>query len=146
MALPVFRAAGTKTSGTTSGSPTVPSGIQSGDVVWMIATTITGGSISITVTGGWTWNLASGFPLDSGGEEMLYAWWSRYTGSETAPTLQAASDHMMAQMAAWSGCIASGTPFEALESSYEVTSDTSLSFATANSTSGADRLCICCCS
>ena len=113
----------------------------------LVATTIAGGSISITTTGGWTWNALTGSPIDVTAGEKLYVWWARrVTGSETAPSVTAGSDHVCAGIAAYSGCRTDISPIDTSATSNEATSDTSFSFATGINTSVANVLCICICS
>jgi len=139
MAYPSFVAAGAKAAGTTAAvSVPLPTGIQSGDLIFLIASTIAGGNISITVTGGFNWTLLQS--QDVTGGEKLFIWYAWYIGTQTAPSVQASSDHICAATAAFRG-VAPNNFMEGLTSG-TTASSTSQSFATNQNTNGAERLCI----
>lgn len=130
-----FRASGTKASGTTAAvSVPLPTGVANGDLLILTATTIAGGSVSITVTGGMTWTAVPGTPIDVTGGEKLYVWWARFSTGNTAPSVQAASDHVCAGITAWYNVIPNGSPLDVYETATETISDTSLQFDTTVST------------
>ena len=145
-AIPTFVAAGTKSAGTTGATAVNQPTMIAGDIAILVATTIAGGSVSITTTGGWTWNALSGSPIDVTSGEKLYVWWGRYSGSETAPSVTPGGDHVCAGMSAIRGCLASGSPIDVVATGTETTSDTSYSFATGLTTSVNNCLCFSVCS
>jgi hypothetical protein len=143
-----FRAAGAVNQGTTGAvSIALPAGIAVNDILILVASTIAGETITITTTGGWTWNAVTGSPIDVTGGEKLYVWWARsVTGSETAPSITPGSDHSQGRIAAYSGCLETGSPINVQATGSETTSDTSFSFATGISTTVANCLVLCACS
>lgn len=147
MALPVFRAASAKASGTGAVTPALPAGVAANDIVLLVATTIAGGSMSITANGSiTTWNAVSGSPIDVASGEKLWVWWGRYASGSTGPTVTPGSDHSCACTLAYSGVDRGASPLEATATGTETTSDTSFSFATGVSTSGVNRLVLAVCS
>ena len=147
MALPTFRAAGAKVAGTTAGlAVTAPAGVATGDLEILVASTIAGGTCSISAAGGSAWTAMTGSPQDVTGGEKLYVWWRIRQAGDSDPSVSAASDHFLAaRMAITTGTFDPTTPFELAQAGSETTSDTSFSFATTGSTAGADRLCFCIC-
>jgi hypothetical protein len=126
-----FRTAGNVASGTTGSiSPTLPPGRVANDMCVLVASTIAGGSITITNPGSITWNAMTGSPIDVAGGEKLYVWWGRYTNGNTAPTLTPGSNHCIAQIAAWYNVDTGSNPIDVWAVGTEPTSDTSFSFAT----------------
>src|SRR6266496_1089480 len=146
MAIPIFRAASAKAAGTGAVTPALPAGMSANDIVILCATTIAGGSISITANGSiGTWTAITGSPIDVTSGEKLYVWWGRWSSGSTGPTVTPGSDHCCAGTAAWSGCITDSTVINNQATGTEVTSDTSFSFATGISTTVANTLCLCIC-
>lgn len=144
MALPVFRAqTATKASGTGAVSPALPTGLVANDLCILVASTIAGGSISITTAGSITWTAVSGSPVDVTGGEKLYVWWGRYSSGSTAPTVTPGSDHCLAGIMAYSGCCNGSGVIGVTASGTEVTSDTSFSFVTGISSAVDDCLAAC---
>jgi len=129
--LPTYRATGTAASGSGAITVGLPSGMSANDIVILVASTIAGGSISITATGSiTTWTAVSGSPVDVTGGEELYVWWGRWSSGTTGPTLTPASDHIVGQTIAYYNCYANGSPIDVSATGTETTSDTSFSFAT----------------
>ncbi|MGH7184700.1 MAG: hypothetical protein ACREIB_00245, partial [Pseudomonadota bacterium] len=94
--------------------------MQANDIVVLTATTIAGGSLSITANGSIaTWTLVSA-AVDVASGEKLYVWWGRYTSGSTGPTVTPGSDHCCAGTAAFSGCRTDTTPIEAVATGTEV--------------------------
>jgi len=144
MSVPVFRAASAKASGTTGATAVgLPAGLVANDIVLLIATTIAGGSISVTTNGSiGTWNLVTNLPIDVTSGEKLYVWWGRYSSGSTGPSVTPGSDHVCAGTVAYSGCITDSTVINASPTGSETTSDTSFSFATGTSTTVKDCMII----
>src|SRR5262245_33131819 len=143
MALPVFRAASAKAAGTGAVTPALPAGMSAGDIVILCATTIAGGTMSITANGSittWTEITSSGLDVASG--EKLWVWWGRFSSGSTGPTVTPGSDHACAGTVAYSGCVPNGSPIGVSATSTEVTSDQSFSFVTGLTTGENDCMCL----
>jgi hypothetical protein len=145
MALPVFRAAGAKTVGTTTAvAVTAPAGVATGDLEILVGTTIAGGTVTIGSAGGSAWTAWTPAFVDVTLGEILYVWWRIRQASDSNPTVSAASDHFCAgRLCYQAGTFDASDPFENEASGSEVSSDTSFSWAPGGSTSGPDRL-VCC--
>lgn len=142
MALPVFRAAGAKSAGTT-GAVTVaaPTGVATGDLEIIIAECATANTISITSDGGGAWTLMTGLPVTVAGGEKLYVWSRQRAGGDSDPQVTASADHVCAARLAYqTGTYDTSDPFEIETTGTETTSDTSFSFAPGTSTSKNDCL------
>lgn len=142
MALPTTLPASSKTVGTTGVvSPAEPTGVADGDLELLVASTIAGGSISITNNGGSSWT-----PLGTGHQDVvngehLYVWYRIRQAGDSAPSVQAATDHICCTIWGYHS-VDQTTPVEAIVWSSETTSDTSFSFNPGNSTSVND--CVVC--
>jgi len=145
--IPTYRAVGAKASGTGAVTPALPSGMSSNDICILVATTIAGGSASITATGSIaTWTPLTGSPIDVTGGEKLYVWWGRWTSGTTGPTVTPGSDHCCAGIVAYYNCYAGGSPIDVSATGTETTSDTSFSFATGLTSTYNNELAIAICS
>lgn len=138
MAVPVFRATGAKAAGTTSATPALPAGIQTNDILLLFAESNSGEAVTVPTPNGGTWTQVTGSPQAST-DSRLTVFWSRYNGTQGAPTTGGTTDHVIAFIAAWSGCITSGDPWNITVGGVEDVSDTSLS-ATGGTTTVADCL------
>lgn len=140
-----FRAAGAKAAGAVTASPALPSGMSADDICILVATTIAGGSLSITINGSIsTWTNIITQDVTSG--EKLYVWWGRWSSGTTAPTITATSDHVCAGIAAFSGCRTDANVIRGATSSNETTSDTSFSWNPGSSnpwSAGSMAICVC---
>lgn len=145
MSFPVFVADGTKAQGTTGEvSVPLPAGIEIDDIIVLIATTIAGGTISITASGGFVWTAFNDTPVNVALGEKLYAWWARrVTGAETAPKVQAGTDHVCAGTTAWRGCEKNGSPINVSAVGTEAVVDNSFQFITGISTTENECICVC---
>jgi len=124
---------GAEATGTGAVTPALPASMVSGDICILVATTIAGGTVTITATGSiTTWTAIAGSPVDVTGGEKLYVWWGLWTSGTTGPTVTPGSDHIEAGIGAWRNCIAS--PIDVTQTGTETTSDTTFSFATSIST------------
>jgi len=128
--LPTFRAAGTAAKDASAATPGLPSGMSANDVVILVASTIAGGSLSITANGSIsTWTAVTGSPIDVTGGEKLYVWRGVYSSGSTGPTVTAGSDHVAAQTIAYYN-VNTSSPIDVYATGTEATSDTSYLFAT----------------
>ncbi len=145
MALPVFRAAGAKTTGTTSATTvSAPAGVATGDLEILIVTTIAGGSVTINDNGGSSWTACTVSPVDVASGEKLYVWWRVRQSGDGDPQVSAGSDHFCAgRLAYQTGTFDVTAPLEIQASGTETTSDTSFSWAPGTSTTDTDRLVLC---
>ena len=141
MAVPVFRSVGTPVSaGAAPVTVGLPAGLAVNDVVALVATTLNTSLITMADSGGWAWTLVDGLPIDGSHTERLYVWYALYTGKQTAPLLVPSTDHITAQMGAWSGCSQSSFVVNAEEGGSNATSTATFLFSTAISTNVADCL------
>jgi hypothetical protein len=137
---------GAEATGTGAVTPALPASMVSGDICILVATTIAGGTVTITATGSiTTWTALTGSPIDVTLGEKLYVWWGRWTSGTTGPTVTPGSDHIESGIGAWRNCISSGSPIDVSETGTETTSDTSFSFATTISTTVNGAMCLCIC-
>jgi hypothetical protein len=117
MALPVWKASGTYTYGTGAITPPYPTGGSApvaGDVA-LLAIESENQAISLSAAQGFVElgaqaNKAAGSAgVDPASRMAVY--WKRCVGSDTAPTVAAPGDHATAQIHLYSGCKASGDPW-----------------------------------
>jgi hypothetical protein len=146
--IPTFRSVGTQALGTTSAvTPGLPGSMQANDICILSASTIAGGSISITVNGSvGTWTAVSGSPIDVTGGEKLYVWWGRWSSGTTAPSVQASTDHINSVITAFYNCYAGGAPVDVSATGTDTNSTTTFSFATGLTSTYNNELVICVCS
>lgn len=138
MALPTYVAEGSVGTGTGAITPGLPAGIATDDILILWVETQANQAATISNANGGTW---TGFASpDAGGTSTrLSAFWSRYNGTQGAPTVADSGDHTFGYIEAYRGVVASGDPYEALVTGSETTANTSLS-VTGSTTLGADRL------
>jgi hypothetical protein len=128
----------------TAASPVAPSGLATGDLEIMAATTEFGQTLSITTAGGSSWTALTGSPVNgtTGAGEVLYVWWRIRQSGDSDPTVTASGDHVGGyRMAIQVGTFDSVTPIEIENTGSEnTTADTSYSYAPGTTTLGANRL------
>lgn len=145
--IPTYRAIGTAASGAGAITVGLPSGMSANDIVILVASTIAGGSITITTDGSVTpWTAVSGSPIDVTGGEKLYVWWGRWSSGTTGPTLTPGGDHCVGRTVAYYRCYAGGSPIDVSATGTETTSDTSFNFATGLTSTYNNELAIVVCS
>jgi fibronectin type 3 domain-containing protein len=135
---PTFVAAGAVASGTGTITPALPSGIASGDILLLFAET-SNQAISISNSNGGTWAQVTNSPQGTGtaaatSATRLTVFWSRYNGTQGAPTLSDSGNHQIGRMIAIRGAAASGNPWDVTAGGVEATSDTSGSIPGATTT------------
>lgn len=127
--LPTHVAVGTIASGTTTIAPALPGSIATGDILVLFCESANQ-AVSISNQAGGTWSQASNSGNGTGtagstGATRLTVFWSRYNGTQTAPTVADPGNHVIGRMYAVRGCIETGDPFHATNGGTEGTSDTS---------------------
>jgi hypothetical protein len=135
---PTFVAAGTVTSGTGAITPALPSGIATGDILLLFLET-SNQAISINTPNGGTWTAVTNSPQSTGTAAgstgaRLTVFWSRYNGTQGAPTTSDSGDHQLGRIIAVRGAVASGNPWDVTAGGVEAASDTSGSIPGATTT------------
>ena len=136
--VPTFVAAGAIASGTGTIAPALPAGLAAGDVLLLFVETANEAT-SVSGANGGTWTQVSGSPQGTGtaagaSATRLTVFWSRYNGTQGAPTLADSGNHQAARMIAIRGAAASGNPWDVTAGGVEATSDTSASVPGATTT------------
>ena len=129
MANPTWFGSGTITSGTGTVTPALPSSIETNDILLLFVETANQAA-SISNQAGGSWVEVTGSPQGTGtaggtAATRLTIFWSRYNGTQTAPTLADPGDHIVARIGAVRGCVTSGDPWDVTAGGVESTSDTS---------------------
>ena len=135
---PTFVAAGAIASGTGTIAPALPSGLATGDILLLFVETANQ-TVSVSASNGGVWTQVTGSPQGTGTAAgstatRLTAFWSRYNGTQGAPTLSDSGNHQSARMIAIRGAAASGNPWDVTAGGVETTSDTSASIPGATTT------------
>jgi hypothetical protein len=135
---PTFVAAGAVAGGTGTIKPALPSGLAVGDILLLFVETANQAS-TISAANGGTWAAVTGSPQGTGTAAAttatrLTAFWSRYNGTQGAPTVSDSGDHQLGRMIAVRGAAASGNPWDVTAGGVETTSDTSGSIPGATTT------------
>jgi hypothetical protein len=121
--------------------------MSANDIVILVASTITGGSITITTNGSITaWTAVSGSPIDVASGEKLYVWWGRYSSGSTGVSITPGGDHIVGRTVAYSSCYAGGSPVDVAATGTEAGSDISFSFVTGLTTTYNNEMIIFACS
>jgi hypothetical protein len=136
--IPTFVAAGAVTSGTGTITPALPSGIATNDILLLFLET-SNQAISISNSNGGTWTAVTNSPQSTGTAASttgarLTVFWSRYNGTQGAPTASDSGDHQLGRIIAVRGAVASGNPWNVTAGGVEATADTSGSIAGATTT------------
>jgi len=126
---PTFVAAGTVTSGTGAITPALPSGIAANDILLLFLETANQ-AISISNQNGGTWTAVASSPQGTGtaggsSATRLTAFWSRYNGTQGAPTTSDSGNHQLGRIVAIRGVATSGDPWNVTAGGVESTADTS---------------------
>ena len=123
----VFAGAGAVASGTGAITPALPSGIAVGDILLLCLET-SNQAIAIANANGGTWGAVANSPQYTGTAAgstgaRLTVFWSRYNGTQGAPTTSDAGDHQLGRIAAFHGAVASGDPWDVTAGGVEATAD-----------------------
>jgi hypothetical protein len=135
---PSFVGSGAVASGTGAITPSLPSGIASGDILLLFLET-SNQAISISNQNGGTWTQVTNSPQYCGTAAgttgvRLTAFWSRYNGTQGAPTTSDSGNHQLGRIIAIRGAAASGDPWDVTAGGVEAVSDTSGSIPGATTT------------
>ena len=135
---PTFVAAGAVASGTGAITPALPAGIATNDILLLFLETANQ-AISISNQNGGTWAAVASSPQGTGtaggtAATRLTAFWSRYNGTQGAPTTSDSGDHQLGRIIALRGAATSGNPWDVTAGGVESTSDTSGSIPGATTT------------
>ncbi|KKT07613.1 MAG: Fibronectin type III domain protein [Parcubacteria group bacterium GW2011_GWA2_43_17] len=136
--VPTFVAAGAVASGTGAITPALPAGIATNDILLLFLET-SNQAISISNQNGGTWTQVANSPQYCGTAAgttgaRLTVFWSRYNGTQGAPTTSDSGDHQLGRMIAIRGVVASGDPWNVTAGGVEAVSDTSGSIPGATTT------------
>ena len=145
--IPTWRSTGTMAHGTGAITPALPGTKSANDIFILVASTIAGGSITITADGSVTpWTALTGSPIDVTGGEKLYVWWGRYSSGTTGPTLTPGGDHIVGRIVGFYNCYTGDSPIDVSATGTETASDMTYSFATGLTTTYNNELVITVCS
>jgi hypothetical protein len=116
VSIPWFVAAGTAASGTGTITPALPSGIAVNDILLLFLETANQ-AITIPTPNGGTWTEVTGSPQGTGtaggtSATRLTVFWSRYNGTQGAPTTSDSGDHQFGQILAFRNATSSGDPWD----------------------------------
>ncbi len=139
-----FVAAGTAASGTSTISPALPSGIAVNDILLMFIETANQAS-SISNQNGGTWTAVANSPQGTGtaggtGATMLTVYWSRYNGTQGAPTVSDSGDHQIGLILAFRGAVTTGNPWDVTAGGTKGTASTTTTFGTVTTTVANDLI------
>jgi len=137
-AIPTFVAAGAVSSGTGAISPALPTGRATNDILLLFVETANQ-AVSISNQNGGTWAAVTGSPQGTGtaggtSATRLTVFWSRYNGTQGAPTVSDSGNHQLARMIAIREAVSSGDPWNVTAGGVDATSDTSASIPGATTT------------
>jgi len=126
---PTFVAAGSVASGTGTITPALPAGIASNDILLLFVETANQ-ACSISNQNGGTWTAVTNSPQYTGtaggtAATRLTVFWSRYNGTQGAPTVSDSGNHQIGRMVALRGATTSGNPWDVTAGGVEATADTS---------------------
>ncbi len=139
MTLPTHVANGASSGSTSSITPALPAGIAVDDILFLFIESRSNQFPSMSDAGGGTWNALDTQNVGGTGATTLTIYWSRYNGTQTAPTIADSGDHTFAFIAAFRGCSTSDPPYEGDTGTTDATSNTSVSIP-GSTTTGVDRL------
>jgi len=130
---PTWVATGAVTHSTAAITPALPSGIATNDILLLFVETYNQ-SVSISNQNGGTWAQVAGSYQGTTGTRLT-VFWSRYNGTQGAPTTSDSGDHQIGRIIAIRrGITAYGTPWDITAGGVEATSDKSGSIPGATTT------------
>ena len=127
--IPTFVAAGAVASNAAAITPALPAGIATNDILLLFLETANQ-AISISNQNGGTWAAVANSPQSvgtAGGSNgtRLTVFWSRYNGTQGAPTTSDSGNHQLGRIIALRGAATSGDPWDVTAGGTESTVDTS---------------------
>ena len=136
--VPTFVAAGAVTSNTTAITPALPASIATGDILLLFLETANE-AITIPTPNGGTWTAVTNSPQGTGtaastSATRLTVFWSRYNGTQGAPTTSDSGEHQAGRIIAIRGAANIGNPWDVIAGGVEATADTSGSIPGATTT------------
>ncbi len=137
-ALPTFVNCGAAAGSAAGISPALPAGIQANDILLLFVETAAQ-AVTVSNGNGGTWAEVLNSPQTAGTTTQLTVFWSRYNGTQGAPTTSDSGDHQVGAICAYNGVETSGDPWDVTSGSVDTASDTSGTI-TGATTSGTDRL------
>jgi len=140
VATPTFVAAGAVASGTGTITPALPAGLAVNDIL-LLSLETANQAISISNQNGGTWAAVTGSPQGTGtaagsSATRLTVFWSRYNGTQGAPTASDSGNHQLGRIIAVRGATTSGNPWDVTAGGVETTADTSGAIPGATTTVG----------
>ncbi len=119
-------------------TPALPSGVQTNDILLLFLETANQ-DISISAPNGGVWapvtdSLYGTGVAGSTSATRLTAFWSRFNGTQGAPTTSDSGNHQLGTICAFRGVTTSGIPWDTTSGNADEISDTSLSAAGATTT------------
>jgi len=127
VAAPTFVAAGSVASSYNAITPALPGGIATNDILLLFLETANQ-AISISNQNGGTWTEVTNSPQSVGSGSSatrITVFWSRYNGTQGAPTTSDSGDHQAGRIIAIRGATTSGDPWNVTAGGVEATADTS---------------------
>lgn len=111
-----FVAAGAVTNSQLAITPALPAGIATDDILLLYLESANE-AITVADAAGGTWTELPDSPQSQGtaggaGGLRITVFWSRYNGTQTAPTTSDSGNHQTGVILAYSGCITTGDPFD----------------------------------
>ena len=130
MAIPTFVAAGTAAGDIIAITPGLPAGIAADDILLLFLETANQ-AVTIPTPNGGTWTEVTDSPQGTGAAggasaTRLTVFWSRYNGTQGAPTTDDPGDHVYGVILAFRGCITSGNPWDVTSGDVQATADTTV--------------------
>jgi len=120
---PTFVAAGTTVGGTAARSCALPAGIATDDILLLFIETANQ-VVTVANQAGGTWTEVTDSPQSTGGTSLT-VFWSRYNGTQTAPTTSDSGDHQLCVIIGVNGVVTTGDPWDVTAGGVDATSDTS---------------------
>lgn len=129
-AMPTYVGAGNIDYGNLAITPTLPSGIATNDILLLFIETANQ-AITIPTPNGGTWTQVTNSPQGTGTAggtaARLTVFWSRYNGTQGAPTTSDSGSHQAGQIVAIRGATTSGNPWDVTAGGVQGTASSSAS-------------------
>lgn len=119
----MFVRAQTTASGTTTATAALPTGIVTGDILFLLCECNIGNTVT-TPTG---YTAVTGSPF-TGADTSMSIFWRRHTAGDTASACAGTTDHISVTCVAIAGLVATGTPVESVNSGATASGTTALTY------------------